>query len=302
MSELIDDALTDLALLVRVADNGGFTAAARLTGIPQATVSRRIALLEKRFGTQLLHRTTRRVSLTQAGQRIYDYARLMLDQAEAAAAAVAALQSEPTGALRIVAPVILGQVFIGDIVADFMARYPKVSVKLELTGRQVDIVEESVDIAIRVGRVRDSALRLNHLGSASTGLYAAPQYLSASPEILNPADLSSHPVLSIGLSLDPKPLTLRCSNQLEVIPLQARMACNDTIPLKKAAIAGLGIAILPRFSVADELVSGELVEVLPEWKTPTATVSALTLSSRGALPIVRLFLEAMQHQLQEQLI
>lgn len=302
MSELIDDSLADLALFVRIADSGGFTAAARLTGIPQATVSRRLALLEKRFGTQLLHRSTRRVSLTEAGRLIYEDARSMLDRAEAARSAIAALQAEPSGVLRIIAPVILGQAFIGDIVADFMARYPKVNATLELTARQVDIVRESVDIVIRVGQLPDSSLKLNHLGFASTGLYAAPQYLSTSPKISQPSDLSTHPILSIGLAIEPTSLQLQCGDRVERVSIRSRMASNDTIPLKRAAIAGLGIAILPCFATSDALASNQLLEVLPEWKTSAAKVSALTLSARGTLPIVRLFLEEMQNRLRTQLI
>ncbi|MBE9102118.1 LysR family transcriptional regulator [Vacuolonema iberomarrocanum] len=297
MDELIDDSLADLALFVRVADSGGFTAAARLTGTPQATVSRRIALLEKRFKTQLFYRTTRRVTLTDVGKRIYNHARLMLDQAEAAGATFAALQAEPAGTLRIAAPVILGQSFLGGIVADFMERYPKVSIRLELTARQLDLVEEGVDIVLRVGRLPDSSLRLNYVGSTNTGLYATPHYLANASPIDNPSDLLTHAMLILGLSLEPPPLVLQRGDRSEAIPLKARMACNDTVSLKQAAMLNLGVVILPRFYASEAVSNHELVEILPEWKTASVPVNALTLPSRRELPTVRLFLKAMQERL-----
>lgn len=292
MNGLIDSLLDDLGLVVRVADAGGFTAAARQTGIPQTTISRRIASLEQRLGVRVFDRTTRRVALTDAGRQIHEHARLMLEQAEQARLAVTRLRAAPTGRLRITAPVILGQAFVADIVAAFMARYPDVRVLLELTGRVVDLVHEGFDVAIRIGDLPDSALALTRLGAARTGLFAAAGYLAARGMPRAPADLARHAMLVPGLTLGDATVTLSDGTATETVTVTQAMVSNDVVPLIRAAEAECGIAVLPTFAAPPSLRP-----VLPAWRSPPIAINALTPSSRGSLPSVRAFLDMATEQL-----
>ncbi len=285
--------LSDLALLVRVSDSGGFTAASKLTKMPQATVSRRIAALEDSLQVRLFDRTTRSVALTAAGQQVYQHAKLMLEQGEAAAASLQAMQARPTGTLRVTCPVILGQAFVDDIAAEFMTANPDVRIRMELTGRRVDMVEEGFDVAIRVGRLPDSNLAVTKLANARTGLYACPGYLSSRGPIEVPSDLSGHDLLVFANSLDPRPITLTKDQdqQQETVTAPVRMACNDPTPPLTAARRSLGIVELPRFIATSDVARGTLVELLPDWRMAETEINALTPSYRGTLPVVREFLE-----------
>jgi DNA-binding transcriptional LysR family regulator len=300
MNGLIDHSIADLALLVRVVDFAGFTAASRATGIPQATVSRRISMLEKRLGMRLLDRTTRQLKLTLAGTRVYESARLMLDQAEAAGAAANELKAEPSGALRILAPVILGRYYIGDIVAEFLSMHPAVHVKLELASRSVDLVEEGFDIAIRIGNVPDSSLALTHLGKAQTGLYVSPTF-HAAHIIRHPSDLGLHPIMAPLLNLKKSTLAFTRDTVRTRVDVSLHFVCNDAQPLLSAAEKGLGVAVLPRFKGDAAVRSGTLVRVLDNWELPDTIINALTPSTRGALPAVRLFLEYAKQRLAQTL-
>lgn len=289
MDGLVDPLLSDLALLVRVSDSGGFTAAAQLTKVPQATISRRIAMLEETLQVRLFDRTTRRVALTPAGQQAYRHAKLMLEQGEAAAASLRALQDRPSGTLRVTCPIVLGQAFVDDIAAEFMTAHPEVRIRMELTGRRIDLIEEGFDIAIRVGRLPDSNLAVTRLASARTGLYASPNYVQSYPPIEAPPDLQAHDVLIYAGSLDPRSLTLSRDEISETVSAPVRMACNDPLPVLTAARRSLGIAELPRFVATGDVASGTLVELLTDWRMAETEINALTPSFRGALPVVREF-------------
>lgn len=297
MNGLIDAMLSDLALFVRVSDSGGFTAAAKLTRIPQTTVSRRIAVLEDKLQARLLDRTTRRVALTPAGQQVYEHSKRMLEQGEAAAASLEAMQARPKGMLRLTCPVILGQAFVGDIAAQFMALNADVRIKLELTGRRVDMVEEGFDIAIRVGRLPDSSLAVTKLTTARTGLYASPDYLANHGPITAPSNLAAHPMLVFGSSSDARHIVLRKGDTSETVAAQVRMTCNDPIPPLTAAKRSLGIVELPQFVATFDVVRGTLIELLPDWRMTETEINALTPSYRGTLPAVREFLDLAKHQL-----
>jgi len=297
MNDLFDSLLSDLALFVRVADNAGFSAAARITGIPQATVSRRIAELEKRLEVRLFDRTTRTVALTEPGRRMYEHAKLMVEQGEAAVSTLHAMQAHPSGVLRVTSPVVLGQAVVQHIVADYLATFPEVSIKLELTGRRVDIIEEGFDIAIRVGDLPDSGLALTRLGEATSGLYASPTYLETSEAIETPEQLQSHPVLLPGVWSDRAQINLTKIDHnvdLDVVP---RMVCNDVQPILLATLQGMGVSQLPAFTAQAALKSRQLVPVLPEWKLPTTQINGLTPAYRGTLPAVREFILLAKKQL-----
>jgi len=290
MDELIDTSLADLALLVRVKDSGGFSAAARLTKTPQPTVSRRIAGLEDRVGVRLFNRTTRSVVLTDAGERVYLHAKQMLEQAEAIATALEEANARPAGTLRLTCPVIVGQCLISEVLTQYIAAYPEVRVKLEATARRVDLIEEGYDIAIRVGELPDSGMALTRLGLATTAFFATPDYIAAASPIRAPTDLGAHPVFLFAGSLDPTRIKFSNASEHTVIDLTPRFACNDVNPILNAALQHLGIAQLPKFAVQSELRTGRLVELLSDWQLPKTEINALTPSFRGSSPAVKAFL------------
>ena len=287
MSEYIDAHLGDLALLVRVVQAGGFSAASRRTGTPQSTISRRIAGLEQRLGVTLLLRTTRRMALTEAGQRVFDHAEQMLDHAEAAQSAMAEMLGDPSGLLRVTAPVVLGQSFLTETIARLLADNPGIRVSLEWTARSVDPIEDAVDVAVRVGRPRDSAARMVRLGMAHSGIYAAPGWRGPLPGV--PADLVGRPVYGLGRVGPPGQVSLLRGREKADVPVTWRLVANDTGPVIAAARASGGLAVLPRFAAPDGWR-----EVLKDWELPALEINALTAGSRTALPRIRLFLDALR--------
>ncbi|WP_299589546.1 LysR family transcriptional regulator [uncultured Tateyamaria sp.] len=290
MNELIDASLSDLALLVRVKDNGGFSAAARITKIPQPTVSRRIATLEERVGVRLFNRTTRSVVLTEAGERVYLHAKQMLEQAEAVATALEEMNARPSGTLRLTCPVIIGQCLINEVLAQYIATYPEVRIKLEATARRVDLIEEGYDIAIRVGELPDSGLAMTPLGAAETAFFATPDYLAKATPIKGPNDLPAHPLFLFSGTLEPSVLQFSRADKKMTAELTPRFACNDVTPILNTTLRNSGLAQLPRFAVQRELSTGALVDVLPHWRLPPADINALTPSFRGSSPAVKAFL------------
>lgn len=291
MSELVDGNLTDLALLVRVVESGGFTAASRVTGVPQATISRRIALLEKALALRLLDRTTRRVALTEPGRRVFDHARAMLDQAEAAQAAIADLKGEPSGELSVVAPIILGQAFVGPIVARFMAQYPRITVTLEWTTRIVNPIEDGIDVVVRVGRPVESSAILTRLGNTQVHVYAPPSFDRA---VNQPRDLSDHRVVALGRTLEETALVFRKGEMMETVTAKYTMVANDSRPLIQVAEATAALALLPRFAAPTGWT-----ECLTDWHLPKLELNTLSAPTRGSLPKIKLFLNALRNGVQD---
>lgn len=287
MNEFVGGRLDDLALFVEVVEAGGFTAASRRSGTPQATISRRIAALETLLGLRLLNRTTRRLGLTEAGARVFDHAQQMLIHAKAAAGAAEEMRWRPAGLIRVAAPVILGQAFISDIVAEFLSAHPEISVSLEWTTRAVDLIEEPVDVVVRIGRPADSGLTLVRLGFASTGLYAPPGWLGARPN--HPTDLGGAEVYGMGRADSAGPLRLSRGDAACDVPVVHRLRANDVAPVIAAAKRGRGIAILPDFAAPTDWT-----RLLADWESGRYEINALTAPTRSVLPRVRLFLDALK--------
>ena len=290
MNDLIDGYLSDFALFVRVVNAGGFTAASRQTKMPQATVSRRIAQLEEKLGARLLNRNTRNVALTETGRRVYEHARLMVEQGEAAGASIDIMQAAPTGTLKITSTVALGQYFLSDLVARFMSKYPNVFINVELTSRSVDILGEGFDIAVRVGKQPDSGLALTRIRTLGVGFYATPSYLQNASPLNHPNDLENHPILAFSRSVNPLSLKLAKDKSTKKVALRPVLSSNDIKPIFTAVLRDLGVAMLPKF-VGDDLISNEqCVEVLNDWHMPEIELNALTPSFKGEVPAVKQFL------------
>ncbi|MEI9480769.1 LysR family transcriptional regulator [Enterobacter cancerogenus] len=282
--------LNDLTWFVKVVEHGGFAAAGRALDEPKSKLSRRIAQLEERLGVRLIQRTTRRFTVTEVGQTFYQHCKAMLVEAEAAEEAVAALQAEPRGIVRITCPVTLLHVHVGPMLARFLARYPGINLQLEATNRRVDPVAEGIDVAIRV-RPRpfdDSDLVLRVLADRGHCLVAGRQLVERLGAPLTPSALSDWPGLSMGAGKQVHKWDL-CGPQgaKAEIHFTPRFITTDMLALREAAMAGVGVVQLPILMVKEQLASGELVRVLEDWEPRREVIHAVYPSRRGLLPSVR---------------
>jgi DNA-binding transcriptional LysR family regulator len=282
--------LNDFAWFVKVVDHGGFAAAGRALDQPKSKLSRRIAQLEDSLGVRLIHRTTRQFTVTEVGQAFYQHCKAMLVEAEAAQEAVAALQAEPRGVVRITCPVTLLHVHIGPMLAQFMVRYPGVTLQLEATNRRVDVVAEGIDVAIRV-RPRpfdDSDLVLRVLADRGHCLVASPQLIARLGKPTMPSELSQWPGLSMGEGKQLHKWALAGPDGAKAeVHFTPRFITTDMLALREAATAGVGVVQLPVLMVKELLARGELVRVLNEWEPQREVIHAVYPSRRGLLPAVR---------------
>ncbi|WP_426139338.1 LysR substrate-binding domain-containing protein [Pseudomonas sp. DWP3-1-2] len=285
--------LNDLYYFVKVVEAGGFAAAGRQLGIPKSRLSRRIAELETRLNTSLLQRTTRKLALTAVGERYLSHCQAMLLEAEMADEAVASLSAEPRGRLRVSCPVGMIHWNLSSVVNEFLLRHPQVELELILVNRRVDLVNEGIDVALRVRDIgdEDPSLIVRQLLPARAALVASPALLEGK-RIHTPADLASLPVLG-AIEADRKvhfQLQHLNGERCEVA-LQARLVVDDFPIRKSAALRGLGFTLLPMMNCHEELASGELIQLLPEWSLPGGNLQAAYTQRRGMLPAVRAWIE-----------
>jgi DNA-binding transcriptional LysR family regulator len=294
--------LNDFFLLVQVVDRGGFTAAGRTLRMPKSTLSHHIQQLETNLGVRLLNRTSRRFGMTDAGQEFYRHAVAMLREAEQAETAIRHRLSEPTGIVRCTAGLVTMQVTMGDIVADFLLRYPKVNVVAHATDHYVDIVGENYDVAVRAHSdpLPDSTLVQRTLAPAPWFLFAGSAYLDADDAPQTPQDLQKCPSLFMMRTGVAPVWRLRHSSKVKnevVIPLTPRLLSDDMIALKRAAIAGLGVVALPGYVCREDVRSGALRRVLPSWLAGDSMFTALIAYRQGLLPSVRVFVDYLAAEL-----
>ncbi len=288
--------LNDFFYFVQVVDRGGFTAAGRVLRLPKSTLSHRIQRLEAELGVRLLNRTSRRFAMTDAGEEFYRHAVVMLRDAEFAESAIRHRLTEPTGVVRCTAAMATMQFAVGDILADFLIRYPKINVVAHATDRNVDIVGENYDVAIGAHSdpLPDSTLVRRTLTPAPWLLFAGSAYLGGNGAPDTPEDLQGHSSLFM-MRMGVAPVwRLRRPSEAKtevVIPLTPRLLCDDLIALKQAAFAGLGVVALPASVCREDGRSGALRQVLPAWLAGDSTITALIPYRRGLLPSVRAFLD-----------
>jgi DNA-binding transcriptional LysR family regulator len=278
--------LDDALIFTRVVECHSFTLAAQGLGMQKSTVSRRIAVLEERLGVRLLNRTTRKLRLTEVGQAYYERCRqIMLDFAEAEQA-VMQLQSEPSGLLRISAPIEFGQLFLGRVLGEFMRQYPQITAEVELTSRNVDPVEEGVDIVILVGQPQDSTLIARKLFESERRLCASPDYLARHGTPRTVAELAAHRAILLPHD-SPRYWPLLG----ESIACQRVLACNNITFAREAALAGAGIAGLPSMICERAIQDGRLIELLPGTRLPVGELYAVYPSRRFQAMKVKTFLD-----------
>lgn len=286
--------LNDMLYFAEVVDRGGFAAAGRALGIPKSRLSRRVAQLEERLGVRLLQRTTRKLSLTEAGELYHRHCVAMREDAEAAEEAVSQVLTEPRGTIRVVCPVTLAQSVIGRLVPRFLERYPHVRIDMQVDNRVVDLVQEAVDVALRVRPTLDDSgsLIVKNFGVTYGLLVACPALLARHGGLASPDDLHKLPTMAMSAA-DGRASWKLLGPGGRGFELQHRpcYTANDLTTLKFAALAGTGMCILPDYMCTDEVAQGRLVEVLAGWAPPPGVVHAVFPSRRGLVPAVRRFLD-----------
>jgi DNA-binding transcriptional LysR family regulator len=281
--------LNEILVFARVVHAGSFTAAAAELGMPKSTVSRKVSELEERLKARLLQRTTRKLSLTDAGRIYYDYSARIVGELEDAERAVSSLQGTPRGLLRVTAP--LNTAFLAPIVSDFLKRYPEIELELLSTGRTVDLVEERFDVGIRAGTLADSTLIAKSLGTVTWFLVAAPAYLKKRGRPRSPEDLKEHDCILFGAGPRSAGIRLENAEKSVLVAVSARLLASDMDVLRAPVNAGLGIGFLPAFLCVEDLRAGRVERVLRDWCAPPTPVQVVYPSTRHLSPKVKSFVE-----------
>lgn len=282
--------LNELAIFTYVVEHGGFTAAANATQLPKSNISRRIANLEKRLGVRLLERTTRKINVTEIGDIYYQHCRRMLDEADYADLCVERVMEVPRGTLRVSASVTTGQQLLAPITTEFITQHPEVQLELVLANRQVDIIDEGFDLAVRIGALQDSILVTRSLGNCGFALYASQRYLKARGTPQKPEDLEDHDCLVMGDRQENNQWTLSRGEITKRLSLRPRASVNDYSTLRRMVSDGGGISVLPNYMHAGDY-NNSLVRVLEDWSVPPIEFHAVFPSHRGATPKVRALLD-----------
>ena len=282
---------SDVAVFVRVAELGSFTKAADELGISKAAASKYVTRLEQRLSARLLHRTTRRLGLTEAGEALYARSRSALAELAEAENDVAQLTGKPRGLLRVTAPSYFGVTMLAPRLGEFHERCPDVGLDLDLSERIVDIVKERFDVAIRISSMPDSNLVATRLMPCPTALVASPAYLKRRGTPTTPADLAAHAGIGYSIVKSPNVLSFRGPRGRAIaVTVQSSIRCNNDFFIKQLALDGLGLAFFPRFFVEGEIASGRLVQVLADYPGPELSLNALYETRRHLLPKVAAFL------------
>ena len=298
INQLVDIAmeqfdLNEIAIFVKVVDAGSFTGAAKSLGLPKSTVSRKITQLEERLAVRLLQRTTRTLSLTDTGTAYYQQCSRIINDVQEANVAVTEMQSKPVGTLRITAPMLFGSMVLSDIIADFLKNNSGIQIDLVLTDQTLDLIQEGIDVAFRVGVLADSSLIARTLGTVNLITCASPAYIEKYGMPEHPQDLTKHEILAWGQTKSwdfdtPESFSVNVSPKVKV---------NDAFSLHKLALNGLGIARLPAFLCADDIRSGALKPMICNWSVNSAPIHALYPSNRHLSVKVRSFVDYIVEEL-----
>ena len=267
--------LNDMALFVEVAKAMSFRRAAEANGMPISTVSRRISALEKAIGLRLLHRTTRKIEMTEAGQLYFERCKRIVDEARLAHEQLGEMLAQPSGVLRASLPVDFANVFLLPLIVEFGQQYPGISFEFDLTPRRVDLVTEPFDVAIRMGEPPSSSLIARQLARLPQALYASPAYIERSGKPKHPADLAQHECLRFYGPRSDAWILHRGTESMD-IEVGGRFRVNSMGMLQRLARHGQGIALLSEAIVAEDVAEGRLERVLPKWQAPPVSVYAIT--------------------------
>lgn len=295
------DLFAAMRAFVAVADSGGFAPAARRMGLATSSLTRQVDALEARLGAVLLNRSTRRLTLTPAGESYSAQATRILADVEEAGRSLGERDGVPHGLLRVSLPVVFARLHVTPIVPDFLATFPGIELELVLTDTPVDLVEARIDVAIRLGVLDSSSLIARRLAGHRRRLCAAPAYFAAHGVPQTPADLAQHRCLTFAYAGAARHWRFERDGRQESVAVRGPLRCNDSDTLRQAALAGVGLVLLPTWLVGGDLAAGLLAEGLPDWTAEIgragsapqsdAGVFALYLRDRRQSPKVRAFVD-----------
>jgi DNA-binding transcriptional LysR family regulator len=292
--------LNDLAFFVSIVEHGGFAAAGRALNIPKSRLSRRIAMLEDELGVRLLQRSTRRFAVTEVGQQFLTHARAMVGEARAAEDVVATQRAEPRGLVRFTCPVDAAQKVLAVCMPEFLATYPRVQVQMFVTNRRFDLLNENIDIALRVRPEpeMDAELVTRPLARTRKLMVASRTYLQARGRPQQPQDLVDHDTLSLVEQETTQAWVFYPANQPRDdaqssvrVDVSPRLLCGDFDLLQQAALSGQGIVGLPDVVCGPAIQRGELELVLPQWRASESVMHLVYPTRRGMLPAVRVLVD-----------
>jgi DNA-binding transcriptional LysR family regulator len=286
---MMDRAL-EMQVFCTVVDKGSFVGAADILAMSKAAISRYVSGLEDRLGVRLLHRTTRRLSLTDEGRQFYHQAREVLTMMDAAEESVSSSAPEPSGLLRINAPVSFGVIHLAPVWAEFMRLYPKIELDISLNDRIVDLVEDGFDAAVRIARLENSSLVGRRLASTRMRLCAAPSYLDTHEPIRALADLTEHGVIAYTNFASGNEWQFEGPQGHESVLTRSILRCNNGDTCRSIALAGGGVSLQPSFMVAEDLRRGALVEILPEYQSVELGIYAVYPTRKHLAPKVRMLI------------
>ncbi len=286
------DSVAGMRIVARVADAGSFSAAARQLNVAPSSVSRQINELEGDLGVRLFHRTTRKLSLTEAGQIYYERAARIIMDVDEARLAISELGS-PTGILRVTCPTGIGRELVVSAIPAFLDRYPGIRIVLSMTDYLVDIVESEIDVAIRTGRLQDSSLKARKIGESRRVVCASPQYLKKAGIPRSPADLEQHNCITFRDHPGHNVWKFRNKNGLTEIRVTGSFFAKSADALVAAAVAGLGLVLLPDRNMGTELRQKQLKVVMPDYDAvpKTSPLWAVHSHQRHVPPKIRVFID-----------
>jgi DNA-binding transcriptional LysR family regulator len=294
------DSLTDIVVFVRVVDDGSFTRAAERLKLSRSVVSKYVTRLEGRLGARLLNRTTRRLSLTEAGRIFYERSRRGLQDIEEAEAEVSRLQEKPRGVLRINSPMSFGILHIAPALPEFLAQHPEVSVEMNLDDRVVDVIEEGFDVSIRIAEMPDSSLIARRLAPCRHVIVAAPAYLEKHGTPRTPEDLRDHNIISFSYQASAYDWHFISPDNKQVsVPVSGSMQANNSLALREALLRGVGITRTPTFVVGKDVQDGHLLSILGNYRTLEVSIYLVYPQRRHLSPKVRAFVDFMADRISE---
>ncbi len=292
--------LDDFYCFALVVEHGGFSAAERATDIPKSKLSRRVYNLEERLGVRLIQRSSRHFAVTEIGMNVYRHAQVMMNAAQAAHDLVDHLSVKPRGVIKVTVPVDIAQNQLTKILPDFLKLYPEIRVQLIISNRRFDVINEGIDIALRVRSNLDDdpSLVIRQFSTIEQHIFASQAYLNEYGSIKKPEDLSQHRILSLADDhLDQQIILHNKENQQEKVKVNPVIMASNLLMLANLASQNCGVTLLPDTIASEYVRTGELVRILPDWKAPHGIFHAVYPSRRGQLPAVRVFIDYLVEQL-----
>ena len=292
--------LDDFYCFALVVEHGGFSAAERATDIPKSKLSRRVYNLEEQLGVRLIQRSSRHFAVTDIGMDVYRHAQVMMNAAQAAHDVVNHLSSEPCGVIKVSVPVDIAQNQMAKILPAFLKKYPEVRVQMMVSNRRVDVINEGIDLALRVRTKLDDDpnLVLRQFEAIEQRLFASQAYLNEFGHLTTPEQLTEHRIISMAEEhLDQHFLLSGPDHQQKKIKVNPVIMGSNLLMLAELANQNCGIALLPDSIAQGFIKTGQLVKVLPEWTAPHGIFHAVYPSRRGLLPAVRVFIDYLVEQL-----